>query len=90
MIVPPRKLTNLAPTYPPGAAATGVEGNVALEARVGEDGLIRDIRVTGDAPGDLAAAAIDAVSQWEFTPTLLNCTPVDVGISVTVKFALNR
>jgi protein TonB len=36
----------------------------------------------------LDAAALDAVRQWEYTPTLLNGSPVAVVMTVTVRFAL--
>ncbi len=38
---------------------------------------------------ELAAAAVDAVRQWKFSPTLLNGSPVEVVMSVSVAFTLD-
>jgi len=78
----PRKLYHVPPIYPEGSPA----GTVRLEAVIGPDGRVKETRVINDAPDALARAAIDAVQQWEFDPTLLNCEAVDVRMSVTVDF----
>jgi protein TonB len=86
-ISPPQRITDVAPVYPPVARAAHVEGIVILEAVIGEDGGVRDVRVLRSRPL-LDAAAIDAVRQWRFTPTLLNGQPVPVVMTVTVAFKL--
>jgi hypothetical protein len=78
----PRKLYHVPPIYPEGAPP----GVVRIDAVIGPDGLVKETRVTNDAPDTLARAALDAVQQWEFDPTLLNCEAVDVRMSVTVDF----
>jgi|TARA_Y100000031_G_C7944646_1_gene258686 protein TonB len=65
-----------------------VSGVVILEAVIGPDGRVRDVRVLRSAPL-LDRAAIAAVRQWEYTPTLLNGVPVPVVMTVTVTFTLN-
>jgi outer membrane biosynthesis protein TonB len=59
---------------------------VKIDAVIGTDGLVSSTTVTNDALDALARAAVDAVRQWEFDPTLLNCQAVDVRLSVTVDF----
>ena len=86
-IRPPQRITDVAPVYPPIARAAGVGGIVILEAVIGEDGAVRDVRVLRSIPL-LDGAAIDAVRQWRFTPTLLNGQPVPVVMTVTVAFKL--
>ena len=86
-IRPPQKVANVAPIYPPLARAAGVEGIVILEAVIAEDGSVRDVRVLRSIPL-LDAAAVEAVRQWRFTPTLLNGEPVPVVMTVTVAFRL--
>ena len=86
-IRPPQKVADVAPTYPPLARAAGVEGVVILEAVIAEDGSVRDVRVLRSKPL-LDAAAMDAVRQWRFSPTLLNGEPVPVVMTVTVAFRL--
>jgi hypothetical protein len=78
----PRKIRHVAPIYPQGSPA----GIVTIDAVIGTDGFVKDAKVTNDAPDTLARSAINAVRQWEFDPTLLNCEAVDVRMSVTVDF----
>lgn len=86
-IRPPQKLTDVAPVYPPLAKIAHIEGVVILEAVIGEDGAVRDVRVLRSIQL-LDEAAVDAVRQWRFTPTLLNGEPVPVVMTVTVAFKL--
>jgi protein TonB len=86
-IRPPQKIADVAPTYPPIARAAGIQGFVILEAMIAEDGSVRDVRVLRSIPL-LDAAAMEAVYQWRFTPTLLNGQPVPVVMTVTVAFRL--
>jgi protein TonB len=64
-----------------------VQGVVILEARIGIDGKVTNARVLRSIPL-LDQAAIDAVMQWEFTPTLLNGQPVAIIMTTTVQFTL--
>jgi protein TonB len=64
-----------------------VEGEVEIEAVIGEDGRVREARVTRGKPL-LDDAALAAVRQWAFTPTTLNGEPVAVIMTVTVVFTL--
>jgi TonB family protein len=82
----PTKLVDVKPQYPAGLASARVGGVVTLEAVIGTDGTTGEVRALQSPDPDLAQAAIDAVRQWEFTPTILNCTPVEVHMSVTVTF----
>ena len=83
----PTKVRNVAAVYPPDAQAQRVTGVVILEATIGRDGRVTDAKVLRSIPL-LDQAAIDAVMQWEFTPTLLNGAPVPVIMTVTVNFSL--
>ena len=83
----PRKIIDVKPIYPPTAMASGVTGIVILEAVIGQDGGVIDARVLRGEPL-LNQAALDAVTQWRFTPTTLNGAPVDVIMTVTVNFSL--
>ena len=58
-----------------------------IEARIERDGTVSRARVLQSIPM-LDDAAVDAVRQWEFTPTLLNGAPVPVMMTVTVNFTL--
>jgi beta-lactamase regulating signal transducer with metallopeptidase domain len=78
----PMKIRHVSPAYPDGASP----GNVILEAVIGPNGLVTDAKVLRTPAPELALAAETAVRQWEFTPTLLNCVPVPVIMTVTVDF----
>jgi len=86
-IKPPQKIKNVAPVYPPIAQSARVQGVVIIEATIGPNGRVTDARVLRSIPL-LDQAALDAVRQWEFTPTLLNGVPVPVIMTVTVNFTL--
>jgi protein TonB len=77
----------VAPVYPPLAVAARVEGNVILECVIGEDGRVSGIAVVRGHPL-LDAAAVEAVRQWRYAPSLLNGVHVSVVLSVTVAFRL--
>ena len=81
----PVKIKDVKPVYPPDARAAGVKGLVILEATIGVDGRVADAKVLRSVAG-LDEAAVGAVRQWEFTPTLLNGVPTPIVMSVTVNF----
>ena len=84
----PSKLNNVPPVYPPMAKQARVEGTVILEATISPQGRVTDVKVLRGIPL-LDHAAIDAVRQWSYSPTLLNGTPVPVVMTVTVSFTLS-
>jgi protein TonB len=88
-IQPPQRLVHVNPVYPPIALAARKEGLVILEALIGEDGSIRAVKVLRPEPL-FEQAAITAVRQWRFSPTLLNGEPVPLVMTVTVSFTLQK
>jgi len=84
---PPRRLVNVDPVYPHVAQVAHVEGVVILEATIDAHGRVVDVRVLRSVPL-LDQAAVDAVRQWIYTPTLLNGVPVPIVMTVTVNFKL--
>jgi periplasmic protein TonB len=83
------KLINkVIPIYPPLAKQTRQFGRVRLVATVGRDGHVKRVEVVS-GPAFLAAAAIEAVKQWIYQPTLLNGKPVEVIAPIDVNFVLN-
>jgi protein TonB len=84
----PTKVRHVNPVYPPIAQSARVSGMVIIEAIIGADGRVKDAKVLRSIPL-LDQAALDAVRQWEFTPTLLNGVPVPVIMTVTVQFTLS-
>src|SRR3990170_2920500 len=86
-VKPPTKVKHVKPQYPPIAQSARVQGVVIIEATIGPSGLVQDAKVLRSIPL-LDQAALEAVKQWEFTPTLLNGVPVPVIMTVTVNFTL--
>lgn len=87
-IQPPRPVRHVDPVYPEAAKAAGVSGVVIIDIRIGTDGSVVEARVLRSIPL-LDQAALDAVYQWKYEPTLLNGEAVEVLMTVTVNFALN-
>ncbi len=79
---------DVAPTYPPEAGRSRIEGTVVLWAVIGKDGSVQDVRVESGLP-ILAEAAIDAVKQWRYKPYMLNGEPVEVDSRITINFTLS-
>jgi TonB family protein len=86
---PPTKIRDVKPIYPADAMAGNVQGVVILEATIGQDGYVRSARVLRGQPL-LDQAAIEAVEQWQYAPTLLNGVAVPVIMTVTVNFTLGK
>lgn len=84
----PRKLRNVNPVYPPEAIQARVQGVVVLECTISPTGQVVKTRVLRSIPL-LSEAAVAAVRQWEYTPTLLNGVAVPVIMTVTVNFKLS-
>ncbi len=85
----PRKLRHVDPVYPELARKAGVSAVVILECLLDRDGRIAKVTVLSGHPL-LDAAAVDAVRQWTYRPTLLNGAPVEVVMTVTVNFRATR
>ncbi len=76
------------PSYPPLARQARIAGSVRLVAIIGRDGSIQNLQVASGHPL-LTPAAVDAVKQWLYQPTLLNGQPVEVITQIDVNFTLS-
>jgi protein TonB len=85
----PVKIVHVAPQYPQLARASRVHGLVIIEATIDTSGNVQSAAVLRSIPL-LDQAALDAVRQWKFTPTLLNGVAVPVIMTVTVNFELSQ
>jgi len=83
------KLMNrVMPAYPEDAQKRGAEGTVFLQAVIGMEGQVLSLKPINDADPEFVKAAMDAVQQWHYQPTLLNGEPVEVVTTITVAFRL--
>ena len=83
----PDKIVHVDPLYPALASVARVEGLVILEATIDGRGNVENLRVLLSVPL-LDRAAVEAVRQWKYEPTVIAGTPVPILMTVTVKFAL--
>ena len=77
------------PIYPPLAKQARIQGVVELNAIIGKDGTVQNLTVAKGHPL-LVQAALDAVRQWRYKPTLLNGEPVEVQTTIDVNFTLSQ
>jgi protein TonB len=77
------------PRYPQPAIFARISGAVELEGIIDTNGRIRDLHALSGNPL-LVPAALEAVRQWIYEPTLLNGKPVEVIAPITVIFRLSR
>jgi TonB family protein len=84
----PTKVKNVPPVYPNAAQQEGVQGIVIMEAAITHEGCVSRARVLRGVDGRLDWAALRAVLQWKFAPTVLDGVPVPVLLTVTVQFTL--
>jgi len=84
----PEPVTKVQPAYPDLAREAGVDGTVNVQALVGKDGKVKDVRVVKSIPM-LDESAKAAVRQWVFKPALSNNKPVAVWVGVPIHFSLH-
>jgi protein TonB len=82
-------VTRKEPEYPKIAKQTGAKGVVTLNATIGKDGHIKAVKVVSGHPM-LQNAAVEAVKQWIYKPTLLNGTPVETETQIMLNFVGER
>jgi TonB family protein len=87
---PPMKLKDVRPRYRQAWIDNNVEGDVLLHVLIGVDGRVRNVEVVSPGNADLEEEAVGAVSQWEFSPTWLNCEAIEVQMFVTASFKIER
>jgi TonB family protein len=85
----PMKVKDVRPIYPMSAQADRRQGVAIIEAVIDTNGTVADAKVIRSIGEDLDNAALDAVLQWQFQPTLLNGRPVQLIMTVTVNFVLD-
>ena len=81
-------IRRIQPAYPPLARQARIQGPVVLQAEIGKDGSIQNLRLISGHPM-LAPAAIEAIKQWKYKPYILNGEPVEVETTITFNFTLS-
>jgi protein TonB len=80
-------IRKIQPNYPALARSARIQGMVVLQAVIGKQGNIENLRVMSGHPM-LVQAALDAVRQWRYRPYVLNNEPVEVETQIMVNFSL--
>ena len=88
-ITPPVKIRDVKPIYPEEALQARVQGTVIIEATIDETGKVSNARILRSIPL-FDQSALDAVRQWEYTPTVLSGRPVPVILITTVPFRIDK
>jgi TonB family protein len=84
-----RAISKVQPVYPTEARRQHISGTVRMHAIIAKDGSIKNLEVLAGHPS-LVDAALDAVRQWRYQPTLLEGEPVEIDTTIDVTFSLNR
>lgn len=87
-ITAPKKIKSVEPVYPESARANRETGIIILQTIINKKGCVAGIRILKPLSPQLNTSALLAVSQWRFTPGLLNGKPVDVFYNLTINFKL--
>lgn len=87
-VVPAKLLFQAKPQYPEDAKSRGVQGDVVLRAVISLEGTILSLNAVSSPDPQLTGAAMDAVRQWRYEPSLLNGKPVETATLITVNFQL--
>ena len=88
LVKEPKKLKDVKPVYPDEAKQDRIQGIVIMECTISTEGKVTDIKVMRGVP-ELIDAAIEAVKQWEYTPTVRDGVTVPVIMTVVVNFHLS-
>jgi protein TonB len=80
-------ITQTHPVYPPLARQARIQGTVVLSAIIDKEGKVAQLSVVSGHPL-LVQAALDAVKQWRYKPTLLNGDAVEVDTTISVTFTM--
>ncbi len=77
------------PSYPADCKAEGIQGTLLLRAVISPEGAVTNLQAINQLVDlRLVAAAVDAVKQWRYEPTLLNGEPIEVSTDIDVNFVL--
>jgi protein TonB len=84
---PPKLIKSNIPTYPALARTQRVSGDVQVDALVDTTGKVGDLKILS-GPLLLQRAALDAITQWKYTPGMLDGVPTPMHVTVVLKFRI--
>ncbi|MGC1782187.1 MAG: M56 family metallopeptidase [Acidobacteriaceae bacterium] len=84
-----RIVSQVQPKYPEAAKKARIQGTVVLNAKIGKDGTVENVKVVS-GPQVFRRSSLDAVRQWTYKPFLLNGNPVEVETTLSVVYSLKE
>ncbi len=87
-MVPAKLVYKVDPEYPADMQSRGIEGNVVLRAVISMEGTILSLTSVSSPAPALTEAALKAVREWRYQPSLLNGEPIETATTITVNFTL--
>ena len=87
VLTSPRKIKYVKPVYPQNALTAQARGTVVIQATIGPDGKVKEAVVIRSLPG-FDQAALDAVRQWEYAPTMFNGSPIAIILTIVLNFGI--
>ena len=88
VIMPPKKISSVEPVYPESSRLARVTGIVIIESIISPTGCLHSLKILKPLTPELNTSALIAVSQWRFSPGMLDGKPVDVIYNLTVNYKL--
>ena len=85
----PSVITMVKPVYPNGARSADLEGNVVVQALVGRDGRVKDVRIKESSNRAFNRSAMNAVRKWVFKPAMAGGKPIAVWVAAPINFKLS-
>lgn len=82
-------IKKVVPKYPLEAKKARIEGKVVLNAVIGKDGRVLNLKVDS-GPKELRQSALDAVKQWQYKPYLFNGQPIEVATKINITYTLEK
>ncbi len=87
-VVPAKLVYKVDPEYPEDVRSRGIQGDVVLRAVVSLKGTVLSLTSVSSPDPQLTEAAIKAVNEWRYEPSLLNGEPIETATTITVNFQL--
>jgi TonB family protein len=82
----PIPIRRVPPVYPMAARGANITGKVILQAIIGKDGWVKDVKIVSSPNALLSGAALDAVHQWRYNPVMIGGKPAEVPTTITIPF----
>ena len=84
----PKLISSTRAIYPATARQSNIQGSVTVSASIDANGKVVAAKALS-GPVLLRQAAVDSVSQWKYSPGLIDGKPAPSQVTVSVEFRMN-